>query len=123
MSSQMQNKKRILVIDDNVDAATTLADLLDMLGGEARCAHDGAGGVRETQAWQPDVVLLDIGLPDISGYEVARRIRGLADVTQPRLIALTGWGQDEDRRLAAEAGFDEHWTKPIQTDRLDALLG
>jgi CheY-like chemotaxis protein len=66
-------------------------------------------------------VLLDIGLPDINGYEVARRVRSMEGLRQPRLIALTGWGQEQDKRMAAQAGFDEHWTKPVDPTRLQQL--
>ncbi len=112
---------RILVVDDNQDAAETLAELLHMLGNEVAVALDGNSAVARTTQFQPDVVLLDIGLPDINGYEVARRVRQLPGARQPRLIALTGWGQQQDKRLAAEAGFDEHWTKPVDIERLQAL--
>ncbi|HSV34211.1 MAG TPA: ATP-binding protein [Ramlibacter sp.] len=116
-----QGPRRVLVVDDNQDAATTLGELLKMLGGEVCLAHDGRSAVASVTEFAPDVVLLDIGLPDINGYEVARRIRQLAGVRQPRLIALTGWGQDQDKQLAAQAGFDEHWTKPVSPDRLQTL--
>jgi PAS domain S-box-containing protein len=114
---------RILVVDDNQDAAGTLAELLQMLGSEVAVAHDGKSAIDRTMQFKPHVVLLDIGLPDINGYEVARSIRTLADLPQPRLIALTGWGQEQDKRLAEQAGFDEHWTKPVDPDRLQGLTG
>ncbi|MFD0666410.1 hybrid sensor histidine kinase/response regulator [Ramlibacter sp. MAHUQ-53] len=110
--------RRVLVVDDNIDAASTVADLLSMSGCEVDVVHDGEQAVEHARSFRPDVVLLDIGLPDISGYEAARRIRQLAGVRQPRLIALTGWGQAQDKRLAAEAGFDQHWTKPVEPQRL-----
>src|SRR5690606_18198534 len=94
--------RRVLVVDDNVDAASTVAELLRMAGNEVAVAHDGAGAVRGTAEFRPDVVLLDIGLPDINGYEVARQIRKLEGVRQPLLIALTGWGQQQDRDMAAQ---------------------
>jgi signal transduction histidine kinase len=112
--------RRVLVVDDNADAAGTLAELLQMLGSEVCVAHDGASAIEQTGRFHPDVVLLDIGLPDINGYEVARRIRSLQG-PQPRLVALTGWGQEEDKRLAQRAGFDEHWTKPVDPQRLHNL--
>ena len=114
-------RPRVLVVDDNHDAADTLAELLQMLGSEVAVAHDGASAVARTAQFKPDVVLLDIGLPDINGYEVARRIRALEGLHRPRLIALTGWGQEEDKKLAAQAGFDEHWTKPVDPQRLQGL--
>jgi CheY-like chemotaxis protein len=116
-----KSRPRVLVVDDNRDAAGTLAELLEMLGSEVSVAHDGASAIVCTDQFKPDVVLLDIGLPDINGYEVARSIRSLAGLRQPRLIALTGWGQDEDKRLAEQAGFDEHWTKPVDPQRLQDL--
>ena len=112
---------RILVVDDNRDAAETLAELLTMLGNEVAVALDGTSAVDRVKQIGPDVVLLDIGLPDINGYEVARRVRLLEGVLQPRLIALTGWGQQQDKELAAEAGFDQHWTKPVDITRLQEL--
>ncbi|HSH88904.1 MAG TPA: ATP-binding protein [Ramlibacter sp.] len=112
---------RVLVVDDNQDAADTLAELLKMFGQEVAVAHDGMSAVAKVSQFGPDVVLLDIGLPDINGYEAARRIRKLEGVRQPRLIALTGWGQDQDKQLAAAAGFDEHWTKPVDPSRLQEL--
>ncbi len=115
--------RRLLVVDDNQDAANTLAELLQILGSEVAVAHDGQAAVGLVAKFEPDVVLLDIGLPDIDGYEVARRIRRLVGVGQPRLIALTGWGQEQDKRLAEQAGFDEHWTKPVDPGRLQNLAG
>lgn len=113
--------RRILVVDDNRDAAETLAELLQMLGNEVDVARDGISAVDRVAQFGPDVVLLDIGLPDINGYEVARRVRRLEGVRQPRLIALTGWGQQQDKHLAAQAGFDHHWTKPVDLARLQEL--
>ncbi|HYD74587.1 hybrid sensor histidine kinase/response regulator [Ramlibacter sp.] len=113
--------RRMLVVDDNEDAASTVAELLKMAGNEVVVAHDGEGAVACTAEFRPDVVLLDIGLPDISGYEVARRIRKLEGVRQPMLVALTGWGQPQDKEAAAQAGFDQHWTKPVDPLRLQEL--
>ena len=116
-----RSRPRVLVVDDNRDAAITLAELLQMLGSEVWVAHDGASALAQAGRYAPDVVLLDVGLPDINGYEVARRIRALEGLRQPRLIALTGWGQEEDKRLARQAGFDEHWIKPVDPQRLQGL--
>jgi signal transduction histidine kinase len=113
--------RRVLVVDDNVDAASVIAELLRMAGNEVGVAHDGASAVAATADFRPDVVLLDIGLPDINGYEVARQIRKLEGVRQPVLIALTGWGQKQDREMAVQAGFDQHWTKPVDPVRLQEL--
>jgi PAS domain S-box-containing protein len=114
---------RILVVDDNVDGAATLAELLQMMGCHVRVANDGITALAMVAETAPDVVLLDIGLPDLNGYEVARRVRAMTGVRQPRLIALTGWGQEQDKRLAAQAGFDDHWTKPVDPSRLQQLAG
>jgi PAS domain S-box-containing protein len=116
-------RPRILVVDDNVDGAATLAELLRMMGCDVSVANDGTSAVLAVNELRPDVVLLDIGLPDINGYEVARQVRALPGVRQPRLIALTGWGQEQDKRMAAQAGFDEHWTKPVDPSRLQQLAG
>ncbi len=113
--------RRVLVVDDNVDAASAVADLLSMSGSEVDVVHDGRTAIDHTASFRPDVVLLDIGLPDISGYETARRIRGLQGLRQPMLIALTGWGQQDDKQQAALAGFDQHWTKPVDPQRLLSL--
>ena len=110
--------RRVLVVDDNVDAATTVADLLSMTGSEVDVVHDGHSAVEHAASFKPDVVLLDIGLPDISGYEAARQIRKLQGVRQPKLIALTGWGQAQDKQMAAQAGFDQHWAKPVDPQKL-----
>ena len=113
--------RRLLVVEDNEDAANTVAELLQMSGNEVAVARDGVSAVKQTAEFRPDVVLLDIGLPDINGYEVARRIRKLEGVRQPILIALTGWGQQQDKDAAAAAGFDHHWTKPVDPARLQEL--
>ena len=113
--------RRVLVVDDNTDAASSVADLLAMSGSEVEVVHDGQSAVDHTASFRPDIVLLDIGLPDISGYEAARRIRRLQGVRQPTLIALTGWSQQDDKQQAEQAGFDQHWTKPVDLQRLLAL--
>lgn len=104
---------RILVVDDNVDAAESISQLLRAAGHETYVAHDGLQAIDESARLDPDIVLLDIGLPHLNGYEVARAIREHCDGDQPWIIALTGWGQAEDKRRAAEAGFDKHLTKPV----------
>jgi signal transduction histidine kinase/ActR/RegA family two-component response regulator len=114
--------RRILLVDDNVDAAQSLGLLLRMLGHDTCLVHDGAGALEAARAYRPDLVLLDIGLPGMNGYEIARRMRqqpGLRDVT---LVAITGWGQEEDRRRGKEAGFDHHLTKPADLAAIDKLL-
>ncbi|HEY2029494.1 MAG TPA: CHASE domain-containing protein [Myxococcales bacterium] len=113
---------RILVIDDNVDAAETLAEALRFDGHTVRIAHDGAGGLEEARGFAPSVVLLDIGLPGASGYEVVRDLRALPQTKGALIAALTGFGQASDRARALEAGFDEHLVKPVELSQVRALL-
>jgi CheY-like chemotaxis protein len=113
---------RILVVDDNVDAAVSLALLLEFSGHITRSVNAGLAGLAAAEEFQPEVILLDIGLPDISGYEVARRIRQHAWGATTVLIAVTGWGQDKDKELAQNAGFNGHLTKPVDFQKLNALL-
>ncbi len=112
---------RILVVDDNVDAAESLAMLLRLDGHDVTIAHDGVRALEAAESAQPGVVLLDIGLPGMDGYEVCRRLRA-AGHTRTRVIALTGYGQDKDKQLAMDAGFDEHTVKPVEFGRLIKLL-
>jgi signal transduction histidine kinase/CheY-like chemotaxis protein len=113
---------RVLVVEDHADARETLRDLLQLTGHECRTARDGPDGLREAAAWQPDVAIVDIGLPGLSGYEVAQRLRADPATAGIRLIALTGYGQEQDRQQALEAGFDTHLVKPINTTRLFRTL-
>jgi signal transduction histidine kinase/ActR/RegA family two-component response regulator len=113
---------RVLVADDNADSADLLDMLFTTLGCEVAIAHDGHEALTAARAFLPDLAVLDIGMPGLDGYEVARRIRQECVGRQPRLVAMTGWGQEEDRRLAQEAGFDEHILKPVDADKLRALL-
>jgi len=113
---------RILVADDNQDAAESLAMMLRMLGHQVRTVHDGEQAVAEAAAFRPDVLLLDIGMPRRNGYDVAREIRRQSWGARMMLVALTGWGLDEDKRRANEAGFDHHFTKPISPADLEKLL-
>jgi signal transduction histidine kinase len=114
--------QRILVVDDNRDAADSLGALLRMLGAEVRVVHDGESALDAFAAFHPRVTLLDLGMPGMDGYEVARRIRARPDAGGAALIALTGWGQERDRRRTAEAGFDGHLTKPVDIDTVAAAL-
>lgn len=113
---------RILVVDDYEDSATTLALLLEAGGHEVRVVHDGPSALELLREWRPEFILLDIGMPEMDGYEVARRIRSLPELAGVVLIALTGWGQDDDRRRSAEAGFDHHLVKPVELEELKAAL-
>jgi len=112
----------VLVVDDNVDAAEMLAMFLQMSGCAARTVHTGEAALALLEQFRPQVALLDIGLPDLTGYELARRIRALPGGGDILLVAATGWGQENDRQLAFEAGFDHHLTKPIDFERLRAIL-
>jgi PAS domain S-box-containing protein len=114
---------RILVVDDNADSASGLAELLKMDGHQVRTSPDGETAVVAAAEFRPEIVLLDIGLPGIDGYETARRLRTIPDLARTRLIALTGFGQDEDRRKAEEAGFDSHVVKPLRTADLEQIFG
>lgn len=111
---------RIVVADDNVDAAMTLAALLGLQGHEVRTAHDGVQALDEVTRFEPHVVILDIGMPGMNGYKVASELRERnLDVL---LIAVTGWGQDEDRHRSKAAGFDHHLVKPVDFGTLSDLL-
>lgn len=113
---------RILVVDDNADAAESLAMLLEILGHETRVAHDGEAAVRVAAEYRPEVVLMDLGMPRVNGTEAARRIRLESWGKDMFLVALTGWGADDDRRRTQEAGFDRHLVKPVDLDALTKLL-
>jgi CheY-like chemotaxis protein len=114
--------RRILVADDNRDALDSLAELLATAGHETHKAGDGMQALEAAIRVRPDVILLDIGMPGLDGYEVARRIRAQSWGREPTLVALTGWGQDNDRKRSSEAGFDAHWVKPLELNRLWSLL-
>jgi CheY-like chemotaxis protein len=109
-------------VDDNQDGAHSLAMLLQMQGNEVHTVYDGPEAVAAISDFHPDVVLLDIGLPTLNGYETARRMRALPDSRDALIIALTGWGQEEDRRRSREAGFDHHLVKPVDLQTLETLL-
>jgi CheY-like chemotaxis protein len=112
---------RILVVDDNRDAADSTGLLMSSLGGDVRVAYDGAGALDQLRVFEPALVLLDIGMPELDGYELCRRIRQLRGRTLS-IVAVTGWGQEDDRRRAADAGFDAHLTKPVDAAELAALV-
>jgi signal transduction histidine kinase len=123
-SAQRGNGKRILIVDDNEDAAESIADLLRDLGNEIETAYDGPAALRIAKVFKPEVCLVDIGLPAMDGYELARRLRESQDLaTGARLIAVTGYGQDADRERSRQAGFDSHLVKPVNLDVLsDAVV-
>jgi DNA-binding response OmpR family regulator len=109
---------RILIADDNIDAAQALALVLEQADHSTRVAHDGVSALKLAETFRPQIALLDIGLPDMTGLELARQIRARSWGVSMRLIAVTGWGQESDRRKSTEAGFDEHLTKPVDPDHL-----
>jgi PAS domain S-box-containing protein len=122
LTSPHSKNIRVLVVDDNVDSADSLSQCLRMLGYQTLMAHDGLEAVRSAESYNPDVALLDIGLPHMSGYEAARQIRAQPQGAQLLLIALSGWGQEEDRRKSKAAGFDHHFVKPVDIDELTNVL-
>lgn len=113
---------RVLIVDDSVDAAKMLAMLLALWGHDVHVVHDGPSAIQAVPQYDPQVVLLDIGLPGMDGYEVARRLRDLAGPDDLLLVALTGYAQDEDRRRSRDAGFDHHLVKPVDVDELQRIL-
>ena len=119
---QLASALRVLVVDDNVDAATSMMELLQRSAHAVQLAHDGPSAIAAAGAWQPDMVLLDIGLPGFNGYEVARRLRQNEQLGHTMLIAVTGYGQESDRQLSQAAGFDYHLTKPADYTELEKLI-
>ncbi len=115
-------RRRILIADDNQDAAESLSILLQLEGHEVQVAYLGRAALSLAQAFRPDTAVLDIGMPDLSGYEVAEVLRREPWATNMQLIALTGWGQDNDRRRALEAGFNHHLVKPVDPNQLLRLV-
>jgi DNA-binding response OmpR family regulator len=114
--------RKILVADDNQDAANSLAMLLRLAGHDVCTAHGGQAALSLAGNFHPEIAVLDIGMPDLDGYEVARQLRQTAWGKDARLIALTGWGQEDDKQRARDAGFDHHLTKPVDPHQLEALL-
>ncbi len=119
---EKQTRHRILVVDDNVDAAKTMSMMLKIMGNEIRTAHDGLQGIERAEEFRPDMILLDIGMPKLNGYETCRRIREQPWGGRIFIVALTGWGQEEDKRRSHEAGFDYHLVKPVEPATLESLL-
>ncbi len=113
---------KVLIVDDNKSAAEVLAAALDVLGHASRVAFDGNAALAALENFDADLVILDIGLPGMDGFEVARAIRAGANGSRMHIVALSGWGRPEDRRLALEAGFDRHYAKPIGLDELEVIL-
>ena len=115
-------KRRLLVVDDNKDAAESMSMLLEMWGHEVAFAYDGPSALETAEQWQPEAVFLDIGLPGMDGYEVAERLRELPHAKDAVLIAITGYGQDDDRQRSRRAGIDHHLVKPVAPDALRNLI-
>jgi signal transduction histidine kinase/CheY-like chemotaxis protein len=116
-------RHRLLVVDDNVDAAQTLAAMLSLHGQDVRTAYGSLEALQLAKQWRPDVALLDIGMPELNGYELCRRLRDQSPSRPPLFIACTGWGQEADRERAHDAGFDFHLVKPVDVNSLLRLLG
>jgi signal transduction histidine kinase len=115
-------RRRVMLADDNADFADSLADLLRARGHEVRIAYDGEEAVRTAAEFAPEIAFVDIGMPKLHGYDVARRMRAHPATAKSLLVAVTGWGQESDRRLAREAGFDRHMVKPVDPDEIEAIL-
>ncbi|MBY0494185.1 MAG: response regulator [Cyanobacteria bacterium] len=113
---------KILIVDDNHDSALSMAMMLSIMGHDTRTAHDGESAVDTAESFLPEVILLDIGLPKLNGYEVAQRIREKPWGTAMFLIAVTGWGQEEDRQRSSEVGLNVHMVKPVEPAALEKLL-
>jgi CheY-like chemotaxis protein len=122
-SGRRFEKLRVLIVDDNEDAATTLGRLLTLLGREVRVVHDGPRAIAEVVRFEPQVILMDLGMPGMDGLETSRHIRARPAGRDIVLVALTGWGQDQDRQRTEDAGFSAHLVKPVNIDQLEALLG
>jgi CheY-like chemotaxis protein len=121
-SAPMRTTHRILCVDDNKDSADSLGLMLRFLGADVETAYDGASALIAITKCRPSIILMDLGMPGMDGCEVARRIRQDPELQNVRLIAMTGWGQDEDRRRSSEAGFDHHLVKPVDLSALQAIL-
>jgi CheY-like chemotaxis protein len=115
-------RRRVLVADDNLDAAESLTMLLTMMGHEVRAAHDGVQAVDQAEKFRPDLIFMDVGMPKLDGLEAVTQIRRKDWGAGPVIVALTGWGQETDRKRSKEAGCDEHLVKPLDFDRLSVLL-
>jgi CheY-like chemotaxis protein len=113
---------RVLVVDDQVDIAQSLKDLLSLLGQDTHIAHNGPEALQAAKDFKPELIFLDIGLPGMTGYEVARTLRAEEETPRPRLIAVTGWGDEQNISLARDAGFDRHLTKPVDPMEIQRIL-
>jgi two-component system CheB/CheR fusion protein len=112
----------VLVVDDNADSADSVAAILEASGHDVQVAYSAQKALEMAVEYQPDIMLLDIGLPDMDGYQVAKHLRQTPELREMRLIAITGYGQESDRERSREAGFDEHMVKPVEWRKLEELL-
>ena len=114
--------RRVLVVDDNVDAASSLAILLELMGASTKVAYNGLEAVTEAEAFRPELVFLDLGMPGLNGYEACATIREMPWGREMKVVALTGWGQEKDRVRSRESGFDGHLVKPASPGAIAALI-
>ena len=120
--SASQGQRRVLVVDDYQDLADSLTLMLRALGADARAVYDGESALRSVAEFRPDLILLDLGLPGLTGLDVARALSQVPDLPHTRLIALSGWSHDEARKKSLEAGFDDYLVKPVAIETLQRLL-
>ncbi len=113
---------KVLVVDDTTDSADMLGFMVRMAGHEVAVVYDAYTAIDTARSWLPDVVFMDIGMPDVDGYELARRLRALPELAQTHLVATTGFGADDDKQRGREAGFQEYLVKPIDVDQVEGLL-
>ncbi|MBL0423015.1 response regulator [Ramlibacter sp. AW1] len=118
----VQAALHVLVVDDNHDAADTLAEVLEIMGCRTATAYDGLEGFEKAEQLRPDAIVLDLGMPRLNGYEACERIRAQPWGRELRVVAVSGWGQQDDRRRSMQAGFDAHLVKPVAPEELLALL-
>lgn len=122
MASGTVQRRRILIVDDNTDSVETMATLIRLSGHEIAVAHDGETALEKATSFQPEIVLLDVGLPGMDGYEVAERLRAIPENKKLVIVALTGYGKEEVRQRAMDAGFDYHFVKPVDFTALELLI-
>lgn len=122
LEKKQDHRSRVLIVEDDTAAASAMAELLEDLGCDADIAADGLTAIERTTEWRPDIVLLDIGLPSMNGYDVARRIREIPEVRSTLIIAITGFSETEDKKRAYEVGIDLHLTKPVKIGFIKELI-
>lgn len=122
IESTTQNSLRVLVVDDNVDSAKTTGWMLEFMGHQPSLIHDGLKALEAAKQQNPDVIMLDIGLPGMNGYDICRELRKDPLFKDTMMIAQTGWGQEKDRQQARDAGFNHHLVKPVKMEQITELL-